>query len=96
MKFYSFILGQIIERSKDGLIQQRSKPRAVFHKTGEDKLGVVPRTIANLFDKIDSMSEQNRNLDVTVSCSFIQIYNEQVPPRIVFISPGLKLPLPDP
>lgn len=44
-----------------------------FDGSGNDNIGVIPRTVEENFDKIDSMPDYT--FDVT--CSFMELYQEQ-------------------
>lgn len=45
-----------------------------FDGTETDDIGVIPRAVAEIFDKIESMPEY----DFDVSCSFMELYQEQL------------------
>ena len=48
-----------------------------YDNTQEENLGVIPRSINYLFDKLES-DEVKKKRKYTVYCSFLQIYNEKI------------------
>eukprot|EP00762_Andalucia_godoyi_P005048 ANDGO_01394.mRNA.1 Osmotic avoidance abnormal protein 3 len=56
----------------------RSKPKIDIESTVPEQLGIVPRAITFLFDEIENLRSENSGTEVSLSCSFLQIYNERV------------------
>lgn len=47
------------------------------NKSKEDR-GMIPRILECLFEKIDTLKNQNTSLEFYCTCSFLEIYNEQI------------------
>eukprot|EP00818_Percolomonas_sp_WS_P000362 CAMPEP_0117451956 /NCGR_PEP_ID=MMETSP0759-20121206/9309_1 /TAXON_ID=63605 /ORGANISM="Percolomonas cosmopolitus, Strain WS" /LENGTH=1026 /DNA_ID=CAMNT_0005244641 /DNA_START=33 /DNA_END=3113 /DNA_ORIENTATION=- len=46
--------------------------------SSESERGMIPRILESLFDKIDIQQTENPSLEFYCSCSFLEIYNEQI------------------
>jgi kinesin family protein 11 len=65
---------------EDKVIIEKPNPPFVIEKqsTTEDEFGVIPRSISDLFEKLDSEALDSEQYDFTVNCSIMQIYNEKI------------------
>jgi hypothetical protein len=74
-KLSSFNIGEDDNNCNGNLIINRSDSlNRYLHKKEEESKGVLPRVIEYLFDK----SKTIENSTVTFSCSFLEIYQEQI------------------
>jgi kinesin family protein 4/21/27 len=53
-------------------------PSKITKNNDSDSLGVIPRVFKNLFRHIDELKGANSDAVFRVSCSFVEIYNEEI------------------
>ena len=72
-------LGNTLNSSSTiSMVPEKEVPALLEGEGSEEQLGVVPRSVTELFANLEEKASQIEGYDFNVSCQILQIYNERI------------------